>query len=36
MMYAEQPLSAATKYRVQITGTSVSGPLNLDWTFTTR
>jgi uncharacterized protein YkwD len=36
MMYANSEFAAATTYRVRITGTYVGGPLNLEWTFTTR
>ncbi|HEX4355102.1 MAG TPA: hypothetical protein VHZ95_19355, partial [Polyangiales bacterium] len=35
-MYPDSPLTAATKYRVHITGTSTSGPLDREWTFTTH
>ncbi len=36
MMYLEQPLAAAAKYRVKIVGTSISGALNREWTFTMK
>lgn len=36
VMYANEPLSAATRYRVRIAGSSDNGPLALEWTFTTR
>jgi uncharacterized protein YkwD len=35
-MYPDAPLTAATKYRVHITGTSASGALDREWTFTTH
>jgi hypothetical protein len=36
VMYANRPLTAATRYRVQITGSNSAGPVNLNYTFTTR
>jgi hypothetical protein len=36
VLYAHSPLRAATRYRAHITGTTARGPINLDWTFTTR
>jgi uncharacterized protein YkwD len=35
MMYSNMPLAAMTKYHVHVKGTSIGGPLNLDWSFTT-
>jgi uncharacterized protein YkwD len=35
-MYPDSPLTAATKYRVHLTGTTVAGPLDREWTFTTH
>jgi hypothetical protein len=35
-LYAHRPLAAQTRYRVRIVGTNAAGPVNLDWTFTTR
>ncbi len=34
-MYANTALDPNTTYRVKMSGTSMSGPLNLEWTFTT-
>jgi hypothetical protein len=36
MMYANKPLTAATRYHVKITGTSTGGPLSREWSFTTK
>jgi hypothetical protein len=36
MMYSNKPLAGATKYHVKITGTSVGGALNREWSFTTK
>ena len=36
VMYANAPLTAATRYHVHIAGTYTGGPLALDWDFTTR
>jgi hypothetical protein len=36
MMYANKPLTAATKYHVKMTGTSTSGALSREWSFTTK
>jgi hypothetical protein len=36
VMYANSPLTAATRYHVHIVGTNVAGPVTLDWDFTTR
>lgn len=35
-LYAYRPLTAATRYRVQVTGMNSAGAVNLSWTFTTR
>jgi hypothetical protein len=36
ILYADVPLTAQTKYRVQIVGTRGTGTLTFDWTFTTK
>lgn len=35
MMYANEPFTPQTTYRVRIAGSYVGGPLDLEWTFTT-
>jgi len=36
VMYADRPLTARTRYRVQIAGTNGAGAVNLNYVFTTR
>ena len=36
VMYPHEPLDPGTRYRVRIVGQYRGGPLNLEWTFTTR
>jgi hypothetical protein len=34
--YTHEPLQSGTTYRVHVTGTNGAGPVDLEWTFTTR